>query len=75
MEALDIELALRIYRQLGDAAMVLGLEKVLQVRNSDGTLPDIIDSNVVPWIYLNIIPSSILALHSKSCFGRLRTRS
>jgi len=35
MEALDIELALRIYRQLGDAAMVLGLEKVLQVRKSD----------------------------------------
>ena len=39
MEALDIELALRIYRQLGDAAMVLGLEKVLQVRKNDGTLP------------------------------------
>ena len=37
MEALDIELALRIYRQLGDAAMVLGLEKVLQVRKTDET--------------------------------------
>ena len=37
MEALDIELALRIYRQLGDAAMVLGLEKVLQVRKENPT--------------------------------------
>jgi hypothetical protein len=29
--SLDIELALRIYRQQGDAAMVLGLEKVLHI--------------------------------------------
>jgi len=34
METLDIELALRIYRQQGDAAMVLGLEKVLHIEDS-----------------------------------------
>jgi WD repeat-containing protein 19 len=34
MEVLDIELALRVYRQLGDAAMVLGLEKVLHIEDS-----------------------------------------
>jgi hypothetical protein len=32
--SLDIELALRIYRQQGDAAMVLGLEKVLHIEDS-----------------------------------------
>ena len=35
MEALDIELALRIYRQLGDAAMVLGLEKAMQPEKTE----------------------------------------
>ena len=34
METLDIELALRIYRQQGDAAMVLGLEKVMHIEDS-----------------------------------------
>ena len=33
METLDIELALRIYRQQGDAAMVLSLEKVLHIED------------------------------------------
>ena len=32
MEYLDVELAIRVYRHLGDAGMVLGLEEILGVR-------------------------------------------
>ena len=71
MEALDIELALRIYRQLGDAAMVLGLEKVLQVRKSDGTLPQ------TKYQHHGFDPTFLnhRTEHWGWCFGRLRTRS
>ena len=75
MEALDIELALRIYRQLGDAAMVLGLEKVLQVRKEKPT-------ELLPLKRLSNVHGSTQRVFNHwpislghRCCGRLRTRS